>query len=140
MELSISHLLALLVLPVPADLHGRPERADHDLSEAADLLVQQLAGRLDLRGLLADQQELLYLLVGQVELLPVQQVGLQGLLGLPVVVGQEVAQADHVPWQPGLLDLLADQLGLPALPGLLEADLAQLAAGLGPLVERAGQL
>ena len=102
--------------------------------------MQQLAGRLDLRGLLADQQELLYLLVGQVELLPVQQVGLQGLLGLPVVVGQEVAQADHVPWQPGLLDLLADQLGLPALPDLLEAGLALQAADLDQLAGLAEQL
>ena len=135
---SLVHLLVLQVQPGPADLHGRQERADHDLSEAADLLVLQLAGRLDLHGLLADQQGLLYPLVDQVELLPVQQVGLQGLLGLPVVVGQKVPQADLVPWEPP--DLLALQRDLHALPGLVEAGLAQQVADLGLLAELAGQL
>ena len=101
----------------------------------------QLAGRLDLHGLLADQQGLLYLLVEQVELLPVQQVGLQGLLGLPVVVGQKVPQVDLVLWEPpDLLGLLADQLDLLALPGLVEPGLAQRVADLDQLAELAGQL
>ena len=73
--------------------------------------------------------------------LPVQQVGLQGLPGLPVVVGQQGLQADLGPWQPPvLLVLLADQLGRLALPVLLEVDLVLQVADLGQLAGLAGQL
>ena len=129
-------LLVLQVRPGQADLHGRQERAVLDLSEAADLLVLQLAVRLHLLDLRADQQGLLV----QGLLLPVQLVGLQGLLGLPGVVDQEVLQADLVPWEPDLLDLLAVRLDLPGLPDLLEVDLVRQAADLDQQAGLAGQL